>query len=86
MKDQVEFPESLELAFEHIRALHMTLAAVMIDVAALRHIVLRNDKLTNCYQRALITESAKTREMIQGAMRQYDEEIARLKYSGLWKN
>ena len=86
MKDQVEFPESLEHAFEHIRALHLTLAAVMIDVAALRHIVLRSAKLNNCYQRALATESVKTRAIIHEAMREYDQEIARLKCIGPWKN
>jgi hypothetical protein len=86
MKDQVEFPESLEHAFEHIKALHLTLAAVMIDVAALRSIVLKNAKLTEYYQRALASESVKTRAMIQEAMREYDEEIARLKFIRPWKN
>jgi hypothetical protein len=86
MKDEVEFPESLGHAFEHIKALHMTLAAVMVDVAALRHIVLRSAKLTSHYRRALATESVKTRDMIEQAMREYDEEIARLKGQGFWKN
>jgi hypothetical protein len=86
MNDHVQFPESLEHAFEHIRALHVTLAALMIDVAALRHTVLRSAKLTNFYQRAVTTESVKTRAMIHEAMREYDEEIARLKFRGLWKN
>ena len=36
MTDQRELSEALGLAYEHIRALHATLAAVMIDVAALR--------------------------------------------------
>jgi hypothetical protein len=86
MKDQVELPESSGRAFEHISAFHATLAAVMLDIAALRHVVLRSAKLTRCYHHALATESVKTRAMITDALRAYDEEIARLKCRGLWKN
>ena len=40
MTDQEKLTESLGLAFENIRALHATLAAVMTDVTALRHVVM----------------------------------------------
>jgi hypothetical protein len=86
MKDQVELPDSLGRAFEHIRALHATLAAVMLDISALRHIVLRSPKLSSRYHHALASESVKTRAMIEDALRSYDEEIARLKCRGPWKN
>lgn len=86
MKDHLELPEALGRAFECIRALHTILAAVMLDVAALRHLVVRTPKLSGCYHRALATESLKTREMIVEALRSYDQEIAHLRCRGLWKN
>jgi hypothetical protein len=86
MKDRAELAESLGRAFEHISALHAILAAMMIDVAALRQVVLKSVKSNNCYRHAIMSESAKTKCLIMKAMQAYDQEIAILKCRGLWKN
>ena len=44
MADEKEMSESLIHAFKHVRSMHAILAALMIDVAALRKVVLKGPK------------------------------------------
>jgi hypothetical protein len=87
MTNQENLTESLGLAFEHIRALHATIAAVMTDVAALRHVVTRDHKVSRRrYRRELATAVAKVKPLVTAAMNAYEEEIARIKSNSRWKN
>jgi hypothetical protein len=86
MTDQKELSESLALALRHIKALHGTLAAALIDVAALRQIVLNNPKETKRYRRVLTSEAAKVKSLVATAMQAYDEEILQIQTMSQWKN
>jgi hypothetical protein len=86
MTDQKALSESLALALRHIKALHGTLAAALIDVAALRQIVLNNPKETKRYRRVLTSEAAKVRPLVATAMQAYDEEILHIKTICHWAN
>jgi len=86
MVSQEDFSETLTVAFEHIRALHATLSAVMIDLAVLRHFVLKNPKTSRQYRRTLTREVSKVKPLVATAMQAYEEEIMRIKYNCQWKN
>jgi hypothetical protein len=51
MADQEKSREALGLAFQRVKSLHLTLAALMTDVAALRHVVLKGSKKSKLYRR-----------------------------------
>jgi hypothetical protein len=78
--------ESLGLAFEHIRALHATIAAVMTDVAALRRVVTKGSKASRGSRRELKIAMAAAKPLVATALRAYDEEIVRIECNGYWKN
>jgi hypothetical protein len=87
MTDQEKARAALGLAFEHIKALHLTVAALMTDMAALRHVVLRGPGKLKLYRRTLASGVAKARPLLAAAMLAYQEEIAELKTAGdVWKN
>jgi hypothetical protein len=86
MADQKALSEALALALRHIKALHGTLAAALIDVAALRQIVLNNPKETKRYRHVLTSEAAKVQSLVATAMQAYDEEILRIQTINHWRN
>jgi hypothetical protein len=86
MTDQKELSESLALALRYIKALHGTLAAALIDVAALRQIVLNNPKETKRYRQVLTAEAAKVKSLVATAMQAYDEEILQIQTMSQWRN
>jgi hypothetical protein len=87
MTDQEKSREALGLAFEHIKALHLTLAALMIDVAALRHVVLKGSKKSKLYRRTLACGLVKAKPLIAVAMQAYQREIADISVPpDSWKN
>jgi hypothetical protein len=87
MTDQKKSRAALGLAFEHIKALHLTVAALMTDVAALRHVVLRGPGKSKLYRRTLASGVVKARPLVAAAMLAFQEEIAELETAGdVWKN
>jgi hypothetical protein len=86
MEDQKELSESLALALKHIKALHGTLAAALIDLAALRQIVLNSPKETKRYHQVLTSEAAKVKSLVANAMHAYDEEILHIHAQSHWRN
>ena len=86
MTNLEELSETLGLAFEHIRALHATLSAVMVDIAALRTLVLKGPKTSRQYRQALASEVAKAKPFVAVAMQAYEEEILRIKCGRHWNN
>jgi hypothetical protein len=64
MVNQEEISETLAVAFEHIRALHATLSAVMIDLAVLRHFVLKSPETSRQYHRTLALEVLKVKPLV----------------------
>ncbi len=86
MTNREELSETLGLAFEHIKALHATLSAVMVDIAALRNSVLKGPKTSRRYRQSLASEVAKAKPLVAIAMQAYEEEILRIKCGKHWKN
>jgi hypothetical protein len=86
MADEKELSEALVRAFKHVRAMHAILAALMIDVAAMRKVVLKGPKPPRRYRQALATEADKVKPLIDTAMRAYDEEVVHLSCIGHWRN
>jgi hypothetical protein len=86
MTDQKELSESLALALRHIKALHGTLAAALIDVAALRQIVLNSPKESKRYRQVLTSEAAKVKSLVATAMEAYDKEILHIQTTSHWRN
>ncbi len=86
MVNQEEISETLAVAFEHIRALHATLSAVMIDLAVLRHFVLKSPETSRQYHRTLALEVLKVKPLVATAMRAYEEEIMHIRSNCQWKN
>ena len=86
MADQKALTEALALALRHIKALHGTLAATLIDVAALRQIVLNNPKESKRYHQVLTFEAAKVKSLVATAMQAYDEEILHIQTMSYWRN
>lgn len=86
MADEKELSEALVRAFKHVRAMHAILAALMVDVAAMRKVVLKGPKPLKLYRQALATEADKVKPLIETAMRAYDEELLHLSACRLWRN
>jgi hypothetical protein len=86
MTDQKALAEALALAIRHIKALHGTLAAALIDVAALRQIVLNSPKHSRRYHRVLTSEAVKVKALVATAMQAYDEEILHIQTMSCWRN
>jgi len=86
MAEQKALSDALALALRHIKALHGTLAATLIDVAALRQIVLNSPKESNRYRQVLESEATKVKSLVATAMQAYDEEILRIQTMNHWKN
>jgi hypothetical protein len=86
MTDQKLLSEALALAFSYIKALHGTLAASLIDVAALRQVVLNSPKKSRRYRRRLASQAVKVKPLVAIAMQAYDEEILRMKAVSHWLN
>jgi hypothetical protein len=58
----------------------------MVDVAALRQVVLKEDKAARHYRKVLAEAVKEARPLVATAMQAYDTEIARIKTAGTWKN
>ena len=86
MADEKELSEALIRAFTHIRSMHAILAALMIDVAAMRKVVLKGPKPLMRYRQALATEAEKVKPLIDTAMRAYEQELLQLNSNSLWRN
>jgi hypothetical protein len=86
MTNQEDISETLAVAFQHIRALHATLSAVMIDIAVLRRFVLKSPKTSRQYHQMLAREVAKSKPLVTTAMRAYEEEIMHIRSNCQWKN
>jgi hypothetical protein len=63
-------------AIEAVKALHVVLASVMTDVAALRRTVLDDPGFAELYEKNLREASKTTRPLVAEAIAQYDEMIA----------
>ena len=86
MANEKELSEALARAFKHVRAMHAILAALMVDVAAMRKVVLKGPKPLKRYRQALATEEDKVKPLLDTAMQAYDEELLQLSKSSLWRN
>jgi hypothetical protein len=86
MTDQKVLSEALAVALRHIKALHGTLAASLLDAAALRQVVLNSPKKSRRYRQAIASEAAKVRPLVATAMQAYDEEILHIKTICHWAN
>ena len=86
MPTQKLLSEALALALRHIKALHATLAASLIDVAALRQVVLNSPEKARRYRHVLTSEGVKVKPLVTAAMQAYDEEILRIKAISEWRN
>jgi len=86
MADEKELSEALVRAFKHVRSMHAILAALMIDVAAMRKVVLKGPKPLRRYRQALATEAEKVKPLIDTAMRAYEQELLQLNSNSLWRN
>lgn len=84
MTDQEKSREVLVLAFEHIKTLHLTLAALMTDVAALRHVVLKGSKKSKLYRRSVASGVATARPLVAAGMQANQEVIAEIS-TDAWK-
>ena len=73
MANQEDFPETLAIAYEYIRALHATHSAVMVDIADLRHVVLKSTKTSRQYRQMLAREVSKVKPLVATAMRAYEQ-------------
>jgi hypothetical protein len=86
MADEKELAEALVRVFKHVRAIHAILAGLMIDVAAVRKVVLKGPKPLRRYGQALATEADKVKPLIDTAMRAYEEELLQISNTSLWRN
>ena len=86
MADEKELSETLVRAFKYIRSMHGILAALMLDVAAMRKVVLKGPKPLRRYRQALATEAEKVKPLIDTAMRAYEQELLQLNSNSLWRN
>ena len=86
MTDQKVLSEALALALRHIKALHGTLAASLLDVAALRQVVLNSPKKSRRYRQVIAAKAAKVKPLVATAMQAYEEEILHIKAINHWLN
>ena len=86
MTDQKVLSEALALALRHIQALHGTLAASLLDLDALRQVVLNSPKKSRRYRQVIASQAKKVRPLVTTAMQAYDEEILRIKTINPWLN
>jgi hypothetical protein len=86
MSDEKKLSEALVRALKHVRAMHAILAGLMVDVAAIRKVVLKGPKPVRRYHQALATEADKVKPLIETAMQEYDEELRQLTNSSHWHN
>ncbi|HXN23120.1 MAG TPA: hypothetical protein VOA41_10315 [Candidatus Dormibacteraeota bacterium] len=69
-----------------MKALHGTVMAVMIDIAALRQAMLCDPEEFTCYKEKLREEIETTKPIFEAAMRSYDEMIQGISGSKVWNN
>lgn len=64
--------EQMLITLKHLKAFHLTISSVMIDVAAIRRTILNTPKLNSQYKRNLAQISQNSRPLIEEAVRSYD--------------
>lgn len=57
---------------KQLKAFHMTISAVMIDLAAIRETILTTPKMKSRYKKGLSRAAKKSRPLLREAMRSYD--------------
>jgi hypothetical protein len=78
MSQSQHLEDMLAATVQHVRALHATLSAVMVDVAALRQSVLNGAEDVNRYKERVKTGSDIAKPLVQAAMRSYDDMIRQI--------
>lgn len=63
-------------AIEAVKAVHVVLASVMTDLAALRRSVLEDPEFTQLYAKHLAAASRAARPLLAEALKHYDEMIS----------
>jgi hypothetical protein len=63
------------VSLQQLKAFHLTISAVMIDLAALRETVLTTPEMKSRYKKNLARAAKKSRPLVQEAMRSYDDLI-----------
>ena len=58
----------------------------MVDIAVLRHLVLKSTKASKQYRQMLAREVSKVKPLVATAMRAYEEEIMHIRSNSEWKN
>ena len=86
MSEQEDSKKCLGLAFEHLKGLHATLAALMTDVAALRDVILKDPRIARRYRLALAHEVKIAKPLVAVAMQAYEEAILRVISNGDLRN
>ena len=86
MANEKELSDALVHAFDHIRTMHAILAALMVDVAAVRKVVLQGPNPRRRYRQVLATEAYKVKPCIETAMRAYEEALLQLSSRCHWRN
>jgi hypothetical protein len=82
MVDNHDLEDFLATLVGQLKALHATLSAVMVDVAALRQCVLIEPENLNRYKEKIQKGTEIAKPLVNSAMRSYDELIARIADSG----
>jgi hypothetical protein len=78
MADSQQLEDLLVAMVRHLKAVHATLSAVMVDVAALRQTVLIEPEDVNRYKEKLQKGTEIAKPLVNAAMRSYDEMIQRI--------
>jgi hypothetical protein len=78
MSDNQHLEDLLVATVRHLKALHATLSAVMVDVAALRQSVLIEPEDVSCYKGKIQKGTEIAKPLVNAAMRSYDEMIQRI--------
>lgn len=78
MADNPQVEDLLVGTVRHLKALHATLSAVMVDVAALRQTVLIEPEDVSRYKEKIQKGTEIAKPLVNAAMRSYDEMIRRI--------
>jgi hypothetical protein len=78
MSDNQHLVDLLVATVKHLKALHATLSAVMVDESALRQSVLVEPEDVSRYKEKIQKGTEITKPLVNAAMRSYDEMIRRI--------
>ncbi len=78
MSDNQHLEDLLVATVKHLKALHATLSAVMVDVSALRQTTLVEPEDVSRYKEKIQKGTEIAKPLVNAAMRSYDDMIQRI--------